>query len=113
ILPLPIGQGEAMLWQAESGFRFKIAGGFTGLYRPRGFLHPWSMYYITVGYHLGSDQVRYVRSFIKRKDVAAAVVDGNELAFFSGALDPLAAPKTVGGVALYNFPAAAPRCGNQ
>ncbi len=30
ILPLPIGQGSAMLWQAEDDFRFNMTGGYVG-----------------------------------------------------------------------------------
>ena len=110
ILPLPIGQGEAMLWQAVSQFRFNIAGGYFGPYIPPPFLTPASTYYVTAGNHLGAGQTAIVRSFVASKHVSSAVVDGGEAPFFSGALNSLATPTTVGGVVLYNLSGAAPSC---
>jgi hypothetical protein len=110
ILPLPIGQGEAMLWQAESGFRFNIAGGFTGLYVPRGFETPVAVRYVTGGNHLGPYQADAVRLFVEKKHVTTVVVAGNEAAFFSGALDRLAKPQSV-GVVVYRFTTTPPACG--
>jgi hypothetical protein len=112
ILPLPItGLGESMIWQVKGGFRFNITGGFTGLYVPASFKTPAGVHYVTDGYHLGPDQALDVKEFIKAKHVGAVVVAGNEADFFSGALDRLATPQTVGGVVLYNFESAPPSCG--
>ncbi len=88
ILPLPIGQGEAMLWQALSQFRFKMAGGYVGPYIPQSFRTPSGIYYVTAGNHLGAAQTGSVRSFIAAKHVTSVVVDANEADFFAGALDP-------------------------
>ncbi len=111
ILPLPIGQGEAMLWQAVSGFRFNLAGGYDGPYIPTSFLEPGGNRYISVGYHLEAAQTGIVRSFIAEKHVTTVVVDANEIDFFAGALNPLAEPQSVGGVVLYRVAGPAPSCG--
>ncbi len=49
ILPLPIGQGSAMLWQAEDDFRFNMAGGYIEQYIPSAFVKPPSMVYVEQG----------------------------------------------------------------
>ena len=111
ILPLPIvGQGDDMLWEAESGFRFSMAGGDLGPVTPKSFLEPPAIKYVTDGYHLDAAQTANVRAFIAKEHITTAVVAQNEIDFFSGALDPLAKPTTVGGVVLYHFSNAPPSC---
>jgi hypothetical protein len=110
ILPLPIGQGEAMLWQAKSGFWFDLAGGYLGPYIPPSFLTPPGNYTISVGNHLGPDEAAAVRSFIEQKHITSVVVDADEAPFFTPALAGLAAPKTVGGVLVYQLSRLPPSC---
>jgi hypothetical protein len=110
ILPLPIAQGSAMLWQAEDDFRFNMAGGYVGTYVPSSFTKPADIAYITSGSHLGPEQVGDVRAFIAAKQVTAVVVDEDEGPFFSGALNKLVTPKLVGGVWLYWLSGAEPSC---
>jgi hypothetical protein len=109
ILVLPIGQGSAMLWQAESDFRFNMAGGYVGPYIPQSFLHPASMYYVTVGNHLEPGQTNIVRAFIATKHLTSVVVAQFEDRFFT-ALNNLAKSQTLGGVDLYHFGKAPPSC---
>jgi hypothetical protein len=109
ILPLPIGQGSAMLWQAKSQFRFTIAGGYVGPHIPSSFTAP-GLRDISVGLHLGPDEANNVRAFIDANHVTTAVVAGYEYPFFSGALNTLATPKFSGGVVLYHFESAPPSC---
>jgi hypothetical protein len=110
VLPLPIGQGDAMLWQVASGFRFRLAGGFTGLSIPAGFTTPGPLQYVTVGNHLGPGQAAAVRTFVAAEHVTSVVVAGDEAPFFSGALDRLATPQTVGGVVVYRFSSTPASC---
>ncbi len=99
-----------MLWQVASGFRFRLAGGFTGLSIPAGFTTPGPMQYVTVGNHLGPGQAAAVRTFIAAEHVTSVVVAGDEAPFFSGALDRLATPQTVGGVVVYRFSSTPASC---
>jgi hypothetical protein len=110
VLPLPVAQGQAMLWQAENGFRFDIAGGFTGLYVPQSFLEPPEVRYVTGGNHLERSQALTVKKFIAAKHVGSVVVDPNQATFFTGALDRLATPLDTGGVILYRMSGAPTRC---
>jgi hypothetical protein len=113
VLPLPIGQGDAMLWQAVSGFRFTIAGGYLGGGRsiPPSF-EAESIRYVTDGNHLEAAHAGDVRAFVATEQVTSAVVEAGEADFFRGALDKVATPHEEGGVVLYHFtPAvAAPSC---
>ena len=102
VLPLPISRGSVMLWQAEDDFRFNMAGGYVGPYGPRSFTTP-EFEVIADGSHLDSAQTNVVRDFVAAKGVTAVVVDQGEAPFFSGALDGLATPETVGGVVLYRI----------
>ena len=110
VLPLPIGQGSAMIWQADSDFRFDIAGGYISATPPPLFTKPAGMAYVSGGSHLGPQQAGIVRAFIARTGVTAIVVEQDEAPFFSGALDGLATPETVGGVVLYRLGEVTPSC---
>ena len=111
ILPLPIGQGDAMLWQAASKFRFNMAAGnVSWLAIPPSFVSSPGVTYVTKGYHLGPEQAAGVNSFITGHDVTSVVVAGNEADFFSGALDRLATGQKVGGVVLYHLSRTPPSC---
>ena len=110
VLPFPIGQGSAMLWQAVNGFHFDIAGGYLGPYIPPNFASTPGDYYIMGGNHLGAKQAATLRAFIAEKHISSAVVAQYEAAFFDPALDELAPQQVVGGVVLYHFAAAPPSC---
>jgi hypothetical protein len=111
VLPLPFrGDGEGLLWQAESGFRFRLAGGDIGPDIPASFLAPAAILPITGGSSLGPDQVDAVRAFAASKGVTSIVVDGSRVGSFSGALDPIAPPKRVGGVVVYRLERYPPPC---
>ena len=110
VLPFPIGQGSAMLWQAVNGFHFDIAGGYLGPYIPPTFASTPGDYYIMGGNHLGPEQAATLRTFIAKKHISSAVVAQYEAAFFDPALDELAPQQVVGGVVLYHFDAAPPSC---
>jgi hypothetical protein len=100
-----------MVWQAENGFRFRLAGGNLGPVIPGRFRTPYGILYIVQGHHLGPAQSRSVRLFIARNHVTSVVVDDNEAPFFTGALGGLGTPLDVGGVLLYHVTATPPACG--
>ncbi len=111
VMALPFrGDGEALLWQAERGFRFRLAGGDIGPDIPTSFLNPPWILPITGGSKLRSDQTDAVRKFIASKGVTTIVVDGTRAGFFSGALDPIAKPHRVGGVVVYHLEPYPPPC---
>jgi hypothetical protein len=110
VLPIPISQGNEMLWQVESGFRLRMAGGYVGPATPSSFMNPGSFAYITTGNRLGADRVDELRSFIAAMRVTSVVVDPGQAGLVSGALDPIAHGRRVGGVILYHIAGPAPPC---
>jgi hypothetical protein len=110
VLPLPIAQEGAMLWQVVGDFRFSMAGGYLAPDIPVSFKTPESRHYITAGNRLGLHQAPALKSLIADKHVTSNVVDQSQAHFFAGALDDLAAPSAHGGVLLYRLGAAPPSC---
>jgi hypothetical protein len=102
VLPEPIGQGgQATLWQAESGFHFRLAGGRLQTSPPTEFLHPATIAQIGVGYAPVSNQAALLRRFFAEKGVTAAIVDERQAATWTPALDRIAKPRRLGGVTFY------------
>jgi hypothetical protein len=111
VLPEPIGQGgQATLWQAESGFHFRLAGGRLQTSPPTEFLHPATIAQIGVGYAPVSNQAALLRRFFAEKGVTAAIVDERDAATWTAALDRVAKPQRVGGVIFYRVSGKAPAC---
>jgi hypothetical protein len=110
VLPQPIGGGgQAMLWQSESDFWFRMAGGRLQTSPPSPFHHPDSIAQISVGYLPVRDQPRLLREYIRAKDVSYAIVDKREAAIWAPSLDRVAPGHDLGGVLLYSFRGPLPR----
>jgi hypothetical protein len=105
VLALPTTIGTSLLWQAASDFRFKLAGGdaIGSVFIPSAYTSTAGDDYVTLGSHLDSSRTGILKSYVASKGITSAVVDGNEINFFSGALDNLATPESAGGVVLYHF----------
>jgi hypothetical protein len=94
------GNGDSMLWQAESGFAFRQAGGYV---RPR---PPESFLRFAAVRSLYENQVPpggigAVQRFVRATGVDAILVDEARSRPWGGLLRPLAQPRAVGGVLLY------------
>jgi hypothetical protein len=111
VLPEPIGQGgQATLWQAESGFHLRLAGGRLQTSPPTEFLHPSTIAQIGVGYAPVANQASLLRRFFAEKGVTAAIVDPRDAATWTPALDKIAKPRRVGGVIFYRVSGKSPAC---
>jgi hypothetical protein len=110
VLPFPFRGGNALLWQVESGFRFRMAGGDIGPSIPPSYETPGAMATITGGSTLGPDQAGLAREFIQNKAVTSVVVDGRNTNDYAGALNQITTPRLVGGVALYQVQPNPPSC---
>jgi hypothetical protein len=111
VLPEPIGNGgEAILWQAAGGFRFRLAGGRLTTTPPTTFMHPQSLQQISIGNPPAPDQTQALRGYISAKHVTAAIVDERQSSIWTPALNRIAAPQDVGGVLLYSVSGAARTC---
>jgi hypothetical protein len=104
VFPEPVGGGgQAMLWQAESGFRYRLAGGRLQTSPPSAFLHPDSIAQISVGYPPVRDQTQLLRAYFQKEHVGYAIVDKREAAIWAPAIDRIAVRHDVGGVLLYDL----------
>jgi len=103
ILPLPVSaQGDSMLWQAENGFRFRMAAGNIAARPPGAFLEPYWVELVAEGYPVPASQTGELAFYIRAKQVTSVVVDAGEASLWSGALDRIATPHRLGGVILYH-----------
>jgi hypothetical protein len=97
-------RGNSMLWQAQTGFAFRMAEGYVSVVPPPEF----SRYPILKTLYDGElipDARRELRSFLHDKGVSAIVVENGRAgpwADLFGSVDPQ--PVSVGGVTLYRVP---------
>ena len=104
ILPLPISfDGDADLWQVESGFRFTMAGGYVASDPPPSFRTPVPLGNVARGYAVPADQASTLTAYIQARHVTSVVLDKSHSSLWEGALDRIAKPHDVGGVLLYRF----------
>ena len=104
VFPEPVGGGgQAMLWQVESDFRYRLAGGRLQTSPPSAFLHPASIAQISVGYPPVRDQTQLLRAYFQKEHVDYAIVDKRQAATWTPAIDRIATPHDIGGVLLYDI----------
>ncbi len=112
ILPLPVSaESESMLWQAVSGYRFRMAGGYIAPSPPESVVASPGVARLIKGDALPPNPAGTLAAYIKANDVTAVVVDARDAKRWEGALDRIAKPQTLGGVLLYELTARVPRCG--
>ncbi|HLW72015.1 MAG TPA: hypothetical protein VKS22_15490 [Candidatus Binataceae bacterium] len=101
VVALPFGiRGNTMLWQAEAGFYFRMAGGYTGL-TPREF-ERWPIVNAFMTATLLPDASAQLAAFMTAHDASVVVVDDAHRELWSSmlaAIDP--APRHTGGIWLY------------
>ena len=108
ILPLPVNyNGNADLWQVESGFRFTMAGGYVEATPPARFIRVQPLAAVATGSAIPAAQAQSLRDYIRDERVTTVVVDKSQIRFWAGALDRIAPPHDVGGVVLYRVGPAA------
>ena len=100
VLVLPANQlGMSMLWQAETGMWFRMAGGYLGTLVPADYASdPLSP---ALGGQVKPDP-KVLRSFVVRRHVGAVIVDPAQAQWWPGALAALGLkPMSLGGILLY------------
>jgi hypothetical protein len=109
VLPEPVGSGgQAILWQAENGFHYRLAGGRLQTSPPSDFHHPPGIEQIAVGYPPVANQAQLLRRYFRAKQVTSVIVDKSEAAIWTPALDRIVKPRDIGGVLLYRVGGSAP-----
>ena len=104
VIVFPSGpRGDSMIWQAESGFWFRIAGGYITPSIPASFLHPAEITHLTTNDHPSEITVAAVRELARIKGVSAVVLDSDDAAVWAPILRPLGKPQAVGGTLIYRL----------
>ena len=111
LLPLPIGiGGGADLWQAVSGFRFRMAGGRLAPLPPASFLQPPAIAAVSEGLPPTPDEAALLSGYIRAEGVTSVAVDLGHRQDWEPVLDKIATGQVVGGVVLYHFTSLPPSC---
>jgi hypothetical protein len=104
ILPLPQGAlGDSLLWQVDSGFWFRIAGGYISPAIPPPYTHPPAVQRVVANDLPPKITSASIRRFVELKDVTAVVLDDRNAGTWKAVLAPLARPQSVGGVLIYRL----------
>jgi hypothetical protein len=116
VLAFPFGPGgTSMLWQANSAFWFRLAGGYISPTAPPEFMAPHPIQQIAANDQPPKVTTAAVREFVRLKRVTAVVLDAASASTWRTVLDPIARPERVGGALVYRVarpPAGAARsCG--
>ncbi|MGH7933877.1 MAG: hypothetical protein ACREQN_12040 [Candidatus Binataceae bacterium] len=103
VLPLPYGmRGDSMLWLAETGMHFRMAGGWTGPTPPA--FERWPIVPAMIKGTLMPDAREQLAAFLGANNVSAIVVDDRDMPAWRGLLSSLGvAPLGVGGITLYRL----------
>ncbi len=105
VLALPWGNlGTSMLWQAETGFYFRMPEAYLGALLPRDYLR--DPFLAPLAESATNFTPRQLLDFLARRHVGTVVVDASDPLFWPGALAAAGLHGTTeGGVILYQVPA--------
>jgi hypothetical protein len=92
-------RGHGMLYQAVSGFRFRMADGYLAPDPPTSFMTSPAVARIVYGQITWPD----LESFARAKNVRTILVEAGQQGPWSAALRPISPPQKVGGMLLYRF----------
>jgi hypothetical protein len=104
VIIIPYGEnGQSMVWQAETGMYFRMAGGYVGLPPSRfGYLPIERTFYYGTLFPGYAEQLR---AFLASQDVQAVIVADSEPKVFFQLFDTLGVePEHIGGVTIYRVP---------
>ena len=109
VLALPFGPGgDSMLWQAESSFWFRLAGGYISPTAPPQFMSPHPIQQIAANDQPPKVTTQAIREFVRLKHVGAVVVDAADASTWQPVMNPLARPQRIAGVIIYRLTPAPP-----
>ena len=102
-----------MLWQARTGFWFRLAGGYVSPYPPHGYTLTQGMFRVATEEIPPDVTTSAVLELVRLKHVTTIALDAREKSLWGRVLRPFARPQRVGGVLLYRLrdaPPLATRC---
>ena len=114
VLVFPFGpHGDSMLWQADAGFRYRMAGAWIAPAPPSSFTHPPGVADIAVYGAVQDDDAGPVRDYVRIKHVTVIVLDPGvrDIVSWQRILRKIHKPVSIGGVLVYRFRGSPPgRC---
>jgi hypothetical protein len=111
VLPLPVSaQSESMLWQVESGYRFRMAGGNIAPKPPGAFLAPRAIAHIAEGGVVAPSRWKELATYVRVEHVTSIVVDPRLASRWAGALAHFGRPQRLGGVDVYRVSRVSRHC---
>lgn len=104
VIIIPYGyNGQSMLWQAETGMYFNMAGGYVGL-TPKDFID-WPIVQTFYSDEFVPDYTEQLKAFLASHNVHAAIVNNSSPKIFFQLFDSLGVkPISIGGIELYQIP---------
>jgi hypothetical protein len=107
VLTFPVGpRGDSMAWQAESGFWFRMAGGYISHTIPSSFTHPEGVVHVATADKPREVTAAAVLQLARLKGVTSIVVDEARGATWRPILKSLGPPTNVAGALIYRIPGA-------
>jgi hypothetical protein len=104
VLALPFGaRGNALVWQAQSGFWFRLAGGYIMNTVPSAFRHPPAVAHVASNDEPAQITLAEVRAFSRKASVSSIVLAAAQSHPWRKLLDRLGRPQAVGGVLIYRL----------
>lgn len=105
VLALPFGaRGNSLIWQAESGFWFRLAGGYIWNTVPPSFLRSPRVASIATNSDPSLLKLADVRAFTRKASVTSIVLHAADKGGWRTLLDRLGVPLRTGGVLIYRVP---------
>jgi hypothetical protein len=104
VLALPFGaRGNSLIWQAESGFWFRLAGGYIMNTVPPSFRQPPAVASIASNQEPTRITLADVRAFARKASVSTIILNATQSRPWRRMLDRLGRPQTIAGVLIYRL----------
>ena len=104
VLALPFGaRGNSLIWQAKSGFWFRLAGGYIMNTVPPFFRQPPAVASIASNQEPARITLADVRAFARKASVSSIILNAAQSRPWRRLLDRLGRPQAVGGVLIYRL----------
>ena len=105
VLALPFGaRGNSLIWQAKSGFWFRLAGGYVVNTVPPFFQRPPAVAAVASNDLPKRITVEDIRAFARAASVTTILLDAAQSGPWRKKLDQLGPPHAVDGVLIYSLP---------
>ena len=112
VIVFPVGpRGDSMIWQADSHFWFRMAGGYITPTVPPSFTHPAGIQHLTTADRPSEVTPAAVRELARLKSASTVVLDARAARTWLPILRPLGPPQRAEGAFVYHLSGGAdPAC---